>query len=198
LAGLAGLVSGLALVLLELAFFLAFGDQPERVAAATGAWLILLEMSLLAAFLSLLALAGLYARQAEQSGGLGLAGFVLAALGTALNIGFLWAGTYVVPALTSAAPEFLDQVASEPPGIVAAGFISTHLLFAVGWIVFGFASLRAKVLPAPATWLMMAGALLALVLAIAGAPLGEVVFGLGLAWLGQQLRSEAGERAGAA
>lgn len=189
-AGLAGLVSGVLLVLLEIAFLIFFGDQPDRVAAATGAWPVLLLSSMLAAYLGLLALIGFYARQAQESGGLGLVGFVLASIGMVMNIGFLWAGAFVVPALASAAPAFLDRVETNPPGIVAAGFISTFAVFALGWIAFGAASLRAKVLLRPATWLIMIGAPLAFVFSYVGLPLGGVVFGLGMAWLGWWLRSK--------
>ena len=70
-SGLAGVVSGLALILLDLAFIISFGDQPERVAAATTTWLILLDLSIFATFLGLMALMGLYARQVEEAGRLG-------------------------------------------------------------------------------------------------------------------------------
>lgn len=193
LCGLAGFVSGVLLILLEIAFLGAFGDQPERVAAATSIWLILLSLSLLSAYLGLLALMGLYSRQAEESGRLGLTGFLLGSLGAMMNSGYLWAGAFIVPALTSAAPGFLDQVEAGPPetpGIVAAGFISTFVLLTFGWIVFGVASLRANVLPKAAIWLAMLGALLSLVSRFTGIPLGSVLFGLGLAWLGWWIWTE--------
>jgi hypothetical protein len=193
LCGLAGFASGVLLILLEIAFLGAFGDQPERVAASTSIWLILLILSLLSAYLGLLALVGLYSRQAEESGQLGLTGFLLGLLGAMINSGYLWAGAFIVPALTSAAPGFLDQVEAGPPqtpGIVAAGFISTFVLLTLGWIVFGVASLRANVLPKAAIWLAMLGALLSLVSRFTGIPLGSVLFGLGLAWLGWWLWRE--------
>lgn len=193
LCGLAGFVSGVLLILLDIAFFAAFGDQPERVAAATGLWLILLILSILGAYLGLLALVGLYVRQAEESGRLGLTGFLLGSLGAVMNSGYLWAGMFIVPALTSAAPGFLDQVAAGPPeapGIVAAGFIGTFVLLTLGWIVFGVASLQANVLPKAAIWLTMLGVFLSLVFRFTGVPLGSVLFGLGLVWLGWWLWRE--------
>ncbi|UCG25590.1 MAG: hypothetical protein JSW55_06270 [Chloroflexota bacterium] len=98
LSGLAGLVGGVLLVLLDIAFLVFFGDEPERTAAATTTWLVLLDMSILAAYLILMALIGLYARQVDETGRLGLATFILASLGTVLNIGFLWGGGFIVPA----------------------------------------------------------------------------------------------------
>lgn len=189
-SGLAGLVSGVLLLLLDIAFVVSFGDQPERVAAATTTWLILLDLSILAAYLGLLALVGLYARQVEESGWLGLVAFILASLGTVLNVGFLWGGGFIVPALTSAAPEFLDQVEASPPGIVALGFITTFVLFSLGWLLMGVASLRARVLPRIPLWLLILAAILGLVSRIVDLGIASVLFGVALAWLGWWLWRE--------
>lgn len=186
-SGMAGVASGILLILLDFAFLIFFGDQPERVAAATTSWLILLALSIVGAYLGLLALIGLYARQVEETGRLGLAAFIIASFGTVMNIGFNWGGGFIVPALTSAAPEFLDQVAEAPPAIVAAGFISTFVLFALGWLLFGAASLKARVFPAIPFWLLIIGAVLGLVSRIVGLGIPNVLFGLALAWLGWRL-----------
>jgi hypothetical protein len=189
-SGLAGVVGGALLILLDVAFFVFFGDQPERVAATTTTWLVLLDLSIIATYLALLGLIGLYARQAEESGRFGLVAFVIASFGTVMSVGFNWGGGFIVPALTSAAPEFLDQVAEAPPGIVAAGFISTFALFALGWLLFGIASLRAKIFPTFPLWLLMIAAILGLVSRIAGLGIPGVLFGVALAWLGWNLYKE--------
>jgi len=187
LAGLAGMVSGVLLILLDFAFIAVFGDQPERVAAATTTWLILLILSIVTAYLVLMALMGLFARQAEELGRFGLMAFVIASFGTVMNIGFNWGGGFIVPALAIAAPEFLDQVAEAPPAIVAAGFVSTFVLFALGWLLFGAASLKAKVFPAIPLWLLIISAILGLVSRIVDLGIPSVLFGVALAWLGWQL-----------
>jgi hypothetical protein len=179
-SGLAGVVSGGLLILLDVAFLVFFGDQPERVAAATTTWLVLLDLSIIATYLGLLGLIGLYARQAEQAGFFGLAAFVIASFGTVMSVGFNWGGGFIVPALTSEAP----------PGIVAAGFISTFALFALGWLLFGAASLRARVFPTIPLWLLMIGAILGLVSRIAGLGIPGVLFGIALSWLGWRLWKE--------
>ena len=189
-SGLAGVVSGVLLILLDFSFMIFFGGQPERVAAATTTWLILLDLSIIAAYLGLLTLIGLYARQVEESGRLGLAAFILASLGMVMNIGFLWSGGFIVPALTSAAPEFLDQVEVNPSAIIAAGFITTFALFALGWLLLGVASLNAKVLPRIPSWLLILGAILGLVSRIVGWGIPGVLFGVALAWLGWWLWQE--------
>jgi len=190
LAGLAGVVSGVLMILLDFAFIAFFGNQPERVAAATTTWLILLDLSIVATYLSLLALIGLYARQAEEIGGFGLAAFVVASFGTVMNIGFNWGGAFIVPALTSASPEFLDQVAESPPAIVATGFISTFALFALGWLLFGIASLKVRIFPSLPLWLLIIGSVLGLVSRIVGLGIPGVLFGVALAWLGWRLWRE--------
>jgi hypothetical protein len=186
-SGLAGVASGVLLILLVIAFF---GDQPERIAAATTTWLILLDLSVVATYLGLLAQIDLYVRQAEETGRLGIVAFFLASFGTVMNIGFLWGGGFIAPALTSAAPDFLDQVEANPPAIVALGFVSTFLLFALGWLILGVANLEAKVFPALPSWLLILGAMLGLVSRIVGLGISNILFGFSLAWLGWWLWQE--------
>ena len=137
-----------------------------------------------------MALMGLFARQAEEFGRFGLIAFVIASFGTVMNIGFNWGGGFIVPALTTVAPEFLDQVAEAPPAPVAVGFISTFVLFALGWLLFGAASLRAKVFPGVPLCLLIIGAILGLVSRIVGLGIPGVLFGVALTWLGWELWRE--------
>lgn len=189
-AGMAAVVSGVLSVVTDVIYFAAFGDDPTRVAAASSTWLVALLLSLVGAYLGLLGLVGVYSRQRRESGVLGLVAFVIASLGTVLNTGWLWAGTFVVPHLVDEAPAFLDIVDTNPSGLIAAGFMGTFLLFALGWALVGIASVRAKVMPQLAGWLLALGAILVLVALIAGIPFGTVVFGAALAWLGWWLWSE--------
>ena len=186
LTGLAGILGGVLLAALDIAFIVFFGDQPERVAAATPVWLILLDLSLVATYLEFVALIGFYSRLAEKSGWFGLFAFVVASFGTLMSAGFNWAGGFIVPALTSAAPEFLDQVAESPPAIVAAGFISTFVLHAIGWLLFGITLRREKTFTSIPAWLLIIGAVVGLVSRIAGLGIPGVLFGAALAWLGWQ------------
>ncbi len=183
-AGLAGVISGLLAIGTDFLFWVSFRDQPTRVSAASGSWSLLLFISFVAAFLGLLALFGLYARQVRESGGFGLMAFLVAAIGLVLNMGFLWSGLFLVPALTEAAPDFLDATDSGPQGGVAVGFISTAVVFALGWTLIAIVTLRTRLFPAAPAWLLIAGAVFSLVAAIAGFPFGATLFGLALAWLG--------------
>jgi hypothetical protein len=94
--------------------------------------------------LLLLGLVGLYARQSVESGVLGLVAFLTAFLGTTLVAGDWWFEGFVVPWLVAIAP---DVVVGEPSGILAIGGTVGFSLFALGWALFGVATLRARVFP---------------------------------------------------
>lgn len=189
-AGLAGVVSGALTVVTDIVLWAALGDQPSSAIAASSTFFVIMTLQLLAAYLAFLALVGLYARQATESGGLGLTSFVIASLGTALLIGALWAGAFLFPALAGLAPESLDAFEAAPSGTVAAGWISGEIIFVLGWILFGIASLRAKVFPSLAAWLLILATVVMLVLDLVGLLASGVVFGVALGWLGWWLWSQ--------
>lgn len=60
------------------------------------------------------------------------------------------------------------------------GFVVTFLLFAVGWLVFGLAMLRARIYPRVVALAIVAGAVINLV-PVAGM---EFVFAFAIAWAG--------------
>jgi hypothetical protein len=144
----------------------------------------------------LLGLPGLYAAQSERAGRLGLVSFLMLFFGTLFfavhnNSGF------IAPVLAAQAPAMLDAINTYPPvaalnGLLAVGFF-------LGFILFGIATLRARVLPRQTGILMAIGAPLLLVGAVLGqfvsealfivAILGALALGLGLAWAGYSLWS---------
>lgn len=191
-SGLSALLGGLLLIVVNVAEFLFYGGQPESVTATTSAWLILSTLALVGVVLILLGLVGLYARQAEQAGTLGLAAFLVASTGTAMLFGFGWAGAFVVPYLAKGVPDFLDAPAA---GMLIVGVLSTFVLFAIGWLLFGLALLQTRVLPRGAAVLLMVGAVLSLVLSFLELPFYIVVFGAAQAWIGYGLWSGTGELA---
>jgi hypothetical protein len=191
-SGLAALVGGVLLIVENVAEFIFYGDQPESVAALTNAWVILSVLALVGVVLISLALVGLYARQAEQTGTLGLVAFLVAFTGTAMIFGFGWAGAFVVPDLAEVVPDFLD---TPDAGLLMVGVMLTFGLFALGWLLFGLASLQTKILPRGAAVLLMVGAVLAFVLLLLELPFFIVVFGTALAWMGYAVWSGGGEQA---
>lgn len=145
--------------------------------ADTGTFVVQSALYLLGAALVLLGLVGLYARQAEDSGKLGLAGFLVAFLGTALLTGVMWTQAFVVPFLAAESPALLE---SEP-----LGNMLSFITFTVGWLVFGVATLRARVYPRAAAILLIIGAMLPFAGFIL--PASAFVFGIAVAWLGLSL-----------
>ena len=183
-SGLAALVGGVLLVVFEVLNAVFFPGEQSGEIMTTSAWFIVQILSLLGLVFIILGLVGLYARQAEQAGSLGLVAFVVAFGGTFMLFGLLWGEPFLGPMLAEEAPEVLEL---EPSGLLAAGAILTLVLFALGWLLFGWASLRAGVLPRGAGLLLMVGALFFFVLTLLELPLSTVVLALALAWAGYAL-----------
>ena len=195
-SGLAAMVGGVLWVILPVVFLVSFGDQPGSVAASTTTWTLVHIFDLLASILIFLGLVGLYARQAEKAGALGLIAFLIAFTGTAMMFSESWANNFVVPVLAEATPELVDTAVTALPGTLKVGFMLTFGLFGLGWLLFGLASLQASVLPRGPAILLMVGAVLVTVLFLAlELPFGFVVFGAALAWMGYALWSGTGEPA---
>jgi hypothetical protein len=129
-----------------------------------------------------LGLVGLYARQSEATGPLGLVGFVVAFAGTVLVSGFVWVDTFVAPELATSAPRFIES--GPPPGRALS-----FLVFGIGWVLFGLASLVGRIYPRSASALLIVGAVISTVLSLTllPVPLGGLPFLAAVAWLGVAL-----------
>jgi hypothetical protein len=145
-------------------------------------------LALAAMFALLLALTGLYARQAPAIGRLGLAGYLAAFLGTLLVAGDWWYETFIAPAIREQAPELL---ATAPGGLILVGAAMTTGTFAAGWLIFGLASFRAGVFPRRAAVLMTVGGFAGILALIA--PF-QIPLALAVGWMGSWLvRSDSPE-----
>ena len=167
----------------------------------TGAWAIITPLKTAMCLLFLLGIAGLYARQVEEAGWLGLAGFLLFSLSWALNLAFIFAEAFIVPLLATWAPKFVDGffgIFNGHPtemnlGALPALYTLTGILYMLGGLLFGIATLRAGILPRWAAGLLAVAA--AVTPAAALLPheiqrLAGIPVGLALAWLGYALWSE--------
>lgn len=163
-----------------------FVDVESAASATTIPYALVFWFYLLGSMLLLLGLVGLYISQAEAAGVLGLVGFLTAFLGTAFLVGALWFELFITPALAVEAP----GLAEAELGI--AGFILVFLLSALGWVLFGVATLRARVYPRWAAVLLIVGGLVAFV----PVPLSGVVFSAAVAWMGFILFTRSGVAAG--
>jgi hypothetical protein len=172
------MVAGTLLLAAELLELLpAFDDDPFSELALTALFTTQQALYLLGLILLSVGLVGFYAGQWRAAGALGLAGFLVAFVGTEFFTGFFWANIFVAPALAAGAPEFLDQGGRFP------GFFLSLLIYAAGWFLFGLASLRTRVYPRIPVALLTVGAALDLL----AAPLSGLVIDAAFVWLGLSL-----------
>jgi hypothetical protein len=195
--------AGLPLIVAGLIFAGIQPIHPADVVASvtTSAWAIITPLKTVMSLFFLLGITGLYARQANKAGWLGLAGFLLFSLCWALQTAFIFAEAFILPVLATTAPQFVDGVLGAVSGrasqvnlgALPAIFNSAGILYMLGGLLFGIATFRAGVLP---RW---AGGLLAVTAALT--PLAALLphqiqrlaampMGLALAWLGYALWSE--------
>ena len=180
LGGLAAIVSALLALLSFVLYLVIVGGSRISEAATSAAFFLPSGAQLLAMALLLIGLVALFVRQAEAFGVLGLTGFVVASLGTTLAAGAAWSQVFVVPRLAEVAPAVADQGA----GSVLAGFLFSFLVFGVGWLVFGVATLRARVFPRWAIIMLMVGAVISIIPLPSRALIVEIAAGyLGLTLL---------------
>src|SRR5919109_2894747 len=195
-AGLSAMAAGLCFVVIGM-------FHPENISSAvtTATWVNAHIAAFALGFFGLFGLAGLHARQAEKTGWLGLAGFLLFSIWITLVSGFSFVEAFILPKLATASPAFVESflgMFSGSTGEIDMGILPTIWqlsgpMYILGPVLFGIATFRAGILP---RW---AGALLAL--NIVWVPLGAVLphqyqsmimvpVGLAMAWLGYTLFSE--------
>ena len=175
-SGLATVLAGVLFLIVEFLELFALDLENLGAQAATGTFAFWAGLFLLTTVLLLLGLVGLYFYQSEAAGVLGLAGFLVAFLGTVLAAGASWALLFAVPL----APEVLGT-----PWL----FLS-FLIFTVGWLLFGVATLRARVFPRATAVLLMVGAVLLLIPLMGWANpyiMRHLVLSVAVAWLGFDL-----------
>jgi hypothetical protein len=158
LGGVAAITSAVLALLSFVLYLVVVGGGRLSKAATSAAFFLPSGAQLLALALLLIGLVALFVRQAEAFGVLGLTGFVIALLGTTLAAGASWSQVFVVPRLAEVAPAVADQ----GTGSVLAGFVLSFLLFGVGWILFGVATLRTGVFPRWAVILLIVGAVISI------------------------------------
>jgi hypothetical protein len=189
-SGLAALVGGALFIVFDIVEFLLIGNLPYAEAATSSSWMFIEVGFILAAVLIGLGLVGLYARQIQETGSLGLIAFVVTFAGAMMAVGIIWSEAFFGGWLANAAPQLLE---AEPSGTLGTGIVFSYFLFALGWLLFGLASLRARVHPLGATWLMIVGALLFIIISMLEVPFESIVLGAALAWMGYAQWSGTGE-----
>lgn len=195
--------TGLALVIAGIIFAGVQPIHPPDVLASvtTRAWAIITPLKTVMCLLFLLGLTGLYARQVQESGWLGLVGYLLFSLCWALQLAFIFAEAFILPPLANVAPTFIDGLfglfnghpVETNLGALPVFWTLAGILYMLGGLLFGIAMFRAKVLPRGVTGLLALTALLtplAALLPHAIQRLAGMPMGIALAWLGYTLWSE--------
>ena len=171
----------------------------------TTAWATIMPVKLVMCLLFLLGFTGLYARQVEETGWLGLVGYLMSSLTWALQTAFIFAEAFILPVLAVPSPQFVESflgIVNGFPGEMNIGALSAiygvaGLLYMLGGLIFGIASFRARILPRGAAGLLAVAAILTPAAALlphaiqryAGIPVG-----LAIAWMGYALFAERREK----
>ncbi|HEX2765402.1 MAG TPA: hypothetical protein VHR55_01980 [Candidatus Limnocylindria bacterium] len=199
--------TGIAAVLGGLLFVVIQPLHPADVLASvtTDAWAVIHYATLAMLTLFVIGVTGIYLRQAERTGWIGLIGYVvlvvglvLTALGTAIE-------ALVQPLIAGTDPAFVEgmlaMVHGHPIetdlGAIPMLWNAASIGFMGGTLLFGFATFRAGILSRPAAAVFAVGLFaMAPVAGLLGTPrVGAVPIGIGLAWLGYSLWADGRTRA---
>lgn len=201
-AGLAAMAAGILFIVIQ-----TIHPADALSSVSTGRWAIVHYLGVAMCLLGLLGIAGIYARQVEETGWLGLAGCLAFSLFYAFTMGFQFVEALVLPPLAAAAPKFAEAVLGIAGGTVggvdvgalAAVYSATGILYLLGGLLFGIAMLRAGIVSRWASGLLAFGTVLPfLVSSLVPHPYDRILavpVGLSLAWLGYSLWSERREKA---
>jgi len=154
-------------------------------------WFVLNLSAYMLTVLTPLSILGLYAKQVEKVGLLGLIGFLLVYTGGMLYVGVQFDEAFTWPVLAEYAPALIDikgPMFTDPAFSIA--YMSMALLFIPGLIMVCIATIRAKVLPKWGAILLAVGGPFAyggiMVPQLLRAP-GSILAAIGFIWLGSAI-----------
>lgn len=174
----------------------------------TARWAIVHYLSIVMGLLGLFGMVGLYARQVEEAGWLGLTGYLFMSLFYALTLAFQFVEALILPRLATEAPNFVEgflgivsghasqvNLGSLPLVYALTGFAG----YMLGGLLFGIATYRAAILPRWAGGLLAVGVVLPLIATgLLPHPLDRILalpVGVALVWMGYALWAERREHA---
>ena len=197
-AAVAAILSGILYVGIQ---FIHPEETLETV--STDAWTMVAWLTVAMAILALVGITGIYLRQVELIGVLGLLGFVLFGAFYLLPIVFSFGEAAILPLIADDAPNFVENYLGLFNGEGTDGSLGaleevptlSALLYVVGGVLLGIGIFRARVLSHWAGMLLAVGAAAALLAGLVPHNVGRfaaVPVGLAFIWLGYSLWSNPG------
>lgn len=189
-AGLSAVVAGIIFTAI----------QPTHPPINTSTFIIITSLKTSISIFGLLGITGLYARQVEETGWLGLAGYLLLTIYYAVQMCISFIEPTVLPLLTTVAPTFVASALQLSSGVGSLTTIYSlaSILYVLGSLLFGMATFRARILPRGAAALFaisgpLAGTMFTL-LPYQLVQLTSIPIGGAMVWLGYALFSERREK----
>lgn len=162
----------------------------------TSLFILITSVKTMMSIFGLFGVTGLYARQVEKAGWLGLAGYILLTIYFAGQMCISFIEPTILPLLTSVAPAFVASALGMRSGSggpmnlggLATAYSLLSVLYLSGLLLFGAAMFRARILPRGASGLLAVSGLLAGIMyrllpqqlvQLTGLPMG-----IALVWLG--------------
>jgi hypothetical protein len=159
-AGLSAAAAGLIFIAVQI------NHPPMDVASvATTEWVVRNSAKVLMGALALVGITGMYLRQVRQVGVVGLIGYLLFGAGYLLMFGAEVISAYVLPALVTIAPGYVNDILAAAAGGTPVGDIGAMKTvlalmgagYMVGGLIFGIALFRARILARWAAALLAVG-----------------------------------------
>ena len=128
---------------------------PDVIASVTtSAFIIITSFKAIMSLFGIFGIAGLYARQVEETGWMGLAGYLLFTIFYAVQMCSSFAEPFILPLLVPVAPKFVTSVLGMASGsrhrlnlgAFATVFSFLPILYLFGLLLFGIAMFRARIL----------------------------------------------------
>jgi hypothetical protein len=196
--------AGLSAVVAGAIFAAILPTRPPEVLASvnTSSFVVITSLMTVMSIFGLFGITGLYARQVEKTGWLGLAGYLLLTTFFAVQMCISFIEPTILPLLTSVAPAFVESalaMTSGAAGSMNLGALATvyslaGVLYLFGLLLFGTATFRARILPRGAAALLaVSGPLAGILYGLLPPqldPLTGIPTGTALVWLGFSLLFE--------
>ena len=147
----------------------------------TVTWSITSIAQILAFAMLVIALVATYDLQAREAGVFGVIALCAAIVGTVFMAGDWWFEAFAVPRIAEVDPSIMVGFAQSR---LLLGGLMSFVLFGIGWVLYGIASVRAGVFPAAISWTIAAGGLVSAVPIGVAYFSGNVLLGLALVALG--------------